>query len=108
MESSQPLHGPRLLDSGFPCYTMPMLTLSLVFLSGFIYEALCVFWNDSADKSRALRTGLCAGALALCQIYGIGAAIETIPGAASFILGCTAGGYSSVLFEDRFLSHEGN
>ena len=80
-----------------------MLTYSLVFLAGFIYEALCVFWNDSADKSSAIRTGLCAGALAICQIYGLGSAIETVNGAIAMTLGCTLGGYLSVLITHRFL-----
>jgi len=84
-----------------------MLALALVFLAGFVYETLCVFWNDSADKSSAIRTGLCAGALAICQIFGLGSAIETLYGAISFTIGCTLGGYLSVKFEDRFLSKEG-
>jgi len=84
-----------------------MIELALVFLSGFIYEALCVLWNDSADKSSAIRTGLCAAALAICQIFGLGSAIETLHGAIAFTLGCGIGGYLAVRFEDRFLSKEG-
>ena len=45
-------------------------------------------------------------ALALCQIFGIGSAIHSLSGAASFILGCGVGGYISVKLEDRFLSGE--
>jgi len=83
-----------------------MLVPVLVFLSGFVYESLCVLWNDSADKSSAWRTGICAGALAVCQIFGLGSAIETISGAVAFTLGCAIGGFLAVKLKDRYLSHE--
>lgn len=82
-----------------------MLLCLLVFISGFLYEAGCVFWVHCTERGYIIWASLLSMLVAICQVVGIGESIHDLHTAPFFILGYGAGTAISVLIK-RYLQKE--
>ena len=83
------------------------LTFSaIVFITGVVYESLCVLWDHYAGQDSPLGTAICAALLAGCQIFGLGAAINNLWYGLFFVTGCGIGAFFSIKGTEEFLDDE--
>jgi len=75
----------------------------IVFITGIVYESLCVLWDHYAGQDSPLGTATCATLLAGCQIFGLGAAIHDLWYGLFFAMGCGVGAFFSIMGTEEYL-----
>ena len=75
----------------------------VVFLLSAIREGLGVFWVHYAEESNGHRTGLVASVQAGAEIAGVGLSIQSLPCAASYVVGHYVGVQCAIWIKVRKL-----
>lgn len=77
-----------------------MIACLIAFLGGAASEALCLWWVAAAERGRPALAAVFSMLYALAISRGIGEAIHTMPGEASFVAGFGLGTYAAVRLRD--------
>ncbi len=78
-----------------------MWTHAAVFMSGALYECVCVFWVHYSERNEAAKTSLFSMLAAFFTVFGIEESVKDNLAALMFILGYGAGTFVAVKAKDR-------